>query len=412
MARSFPTITPISMAAPTALRQNGRRARPLLLAMLLAGLGLFVQLGWHTTWRQALTTNLPAAAVVQAKADAAPLACQELLTNGDLEGGGGWVYGATPAPGSAVATPTHNGAFAMRLGIATGANALAYSTAYQSLTLPAAATQILLTYWEQPGTTGDSGDFRETLLLQPDFSPLRSLGRQSGAGDGAWAQRTVDLSDLRGQSVVLYFNVYNNGTGATLVNYLDEISLQSCDTAATATPTLTPTALPTATSAAPTATATPQPNNVTVRATTVAVAPGATTLRAQVDLLGAADTAPVGVLSFDVAYDQTLLNPTGCSVSAGFDLLLCNIGTPGLIQLAGVAAGGIRTDVTIADLDFTIVQPDKLNTLLTVQIETVADTAGAALPVMAQPGHIYLACLPGSEGCPLLAPLYLPLVQR
>ena len=407
MARSFSTITPIGRAAPTAPHQNYRRALP----FLLAGLCLFVQQGWHTTWQQALTTHL-AAATGQVQASAASLACQELLTNGDLEGSGGWIYGPTPAAGSTVATPIHNGTFAMRLGIATGANALAYSTAYQSLTLPAAATQIVLTYWEQPGTTGDSGDFRETLLLQPDFSSLRSLGRQSGAGDGAWAQRTVDISDLRGQSVVLYFNVYNNGTGSTLVNYLDEISLQSCDSAATATPTLTPTALPTATLPAPTATATPQPNHLTVRATNVAVAQGATTLRVQVDLLGATDTAAVGVLSIDVAYDQTLLNATGCTVSSSFDLLLCNIGTPGLVQLAGVAASGIRMDVGVADLDFTIVQPEKLNTLLTIQIETVGDTEGAALPAIAQQGHIYLACVPGSEGCPILAPLYLPLVQR
>ena len=407
MARSFPTITPSGIAEQTAPQQNYRRILPFLLAVLC----LFVQQGWHTKWRQALTTILPAAAI-QAKASAAPLACQELLTDGDLEGSGGWIYGATPAAGGVVGTPIHNGTFAMRLGIATGANTLAYSTAYQSLTLPAAATQIVLTYWEQPGTTGDSGDFRETLLLQPDFSPLRSLGRQSGAGDGVWAQRTVDISDLRGQSIVLYFNVYNNGTGSTLVNYLDEISLQSCDSTATATPTLTPTALPTATLPAPTATATPQPNHLTVRATNVAVAQGATTLRAQVDLLGATDTTAVGVLSIDIAYDQTLLNPTGCTVGSSFDLLLCNTGTPGLIQLAGVATNGIRTDVTIADLDFTIVQPEKLNTLLTVQIETVGDTEGVALPAIAQQGHIYLACVPGSEGCPILAPLYLPLVQR
>ena len=378
MARSFPTITPSGIAEQTAPQQNYRRILPFLLAVLC----LFVQQGWHTKWRQALTTILPAAAI-QAKASAAPLACQELLTDGDLEGSGGWIYGATPAAGGVVGTPIHNGTFA-----------------------------IVLTYLEQPGTTGDSGDFRETLLLQPDFSPLRSLGRQSGAGDGVWAQRTVDISDLRGQSIVLYFNVYNNGTGSTLVNYLDEISLQSCDSTATATPTLTPTALPTATLPAPTATATPQPNHLTVRATNVAVAQGATTLRAQVDLLGATDTTAVGVLSIDIAYDQTLLNPTGCTVGSSFDLLLCNTGTPGLIQLAGVATNGIRTDVTIADLDFTIVQPEKLNTLLTVQIETVGDTEGVALPAIAQQGHIYLACVPGSEGCPILAPLYLPLVQR
>ncbi len=392
-------------------RYRNRRLRPLI---LLATILLFTPAAAVVVpWGQTLAMLLPASPV-QAKAVTAPLACQELLVNGNLEASGGWTYGPTPAAGSVVETPTHGGTFALRLGIAGGTNVVAYSTAYQSITLPAAAEQIILTYWERPGTTGDSGDFRETLLLRPNLSSLRSLGRQTGAGDDQWTERTADISDLRGQSVVLYFNVYNNGSGATLVNYLDDISLQSCDSAVTSTPTPTATATEIITPATPTPTATTTPlsSNLTVRVANVTVDEGATTLRARLDLLGAADPQRVGVIGVNVTYDTAVLNATACTVSASFDLLLCNIGTPGLMQLAGVSAEGIRTDVAIADLDFAIVQPENLNTQLTVQIETITDNEGTALTATVQHGQVGTPCQPGSEGCPLLPPVYLPLIQR
>ena len=351
----------------------------------------------------------------------APLACQELLVNGNLEASGGWTFAATAAPGTIVDAPVHAGAFAIRLGIASGTNAVAYSTAYQTIALPAAAEQIVLTYWERPGTTGDSADYREVLALRPNLSVLRSLERITGAGNDAWTQRSFDVSDLRGQSIVLYFNVYNNGSGATLVNYLDDLSLQSCDSAATATatatevavetatPTATATTVVTPTTTAPTPTATPLPSNVIVRAGNVAVTEGQTTLTAPLDLLGASAERAVGVLSVDVQYDATLLTATTCTVGDSFDLLLCNLATPGMIQLAGVAATGIHSDVRIADLAFTVLQPANLNTQLTVQLDTVADANGAALSATAQNGQIGDPCLPGNNGC---LDIYLPLVQR
>lgn len=342
-------------------------------------------------------------------------ACQELLTNGDLETSGGWQFGPTPAPGVVVDSPVHAGSGALRLGIATGANVAAYSTAYQSVTLPAAAEQITLTYWERPGATGDSSDYREVVVLRPNFTALRSLTRQSGAGNDQWTQRTFDLSDLAGQSIVLYFNVYNNGSGATLVNYLDDITLQSCDAGVipsptsppllTATPTLTPTLPP------PTPTITPLPGGIVVRVGTVFVNAGQTSLTAPFDLLGANDDRNVGALSVDVQYDAALLKAVACTVNDNFDLLLCNLATPGVIQLAGVAADGIRAELKLADLGFDLLQTDNLNTQLMVQVDTVANADGDALSASVQHGKIATACLPGSDDCTTQT-LYLPLIDR
>lgn len=382
----------------------------LLTATLLLPLSLLPRLSAHFAPDDPFLRTAHAA-VLQTAA-----ACQELLVNGGLEGSGGWRFGATPAPGTIVDTPVHTGAFALRVGIAGGNNAVAYSTAYQTLTLPANAEQLTLTYWERPGATGDSGDYREILVLRSDFTVLRSLERQAGAGNDQWTQRTFTLTDLRGQSIVLYWNVYNNGSGATLVNYLDDLSLQSCDSSTPATPTPTMTTLPTPTATVvvtpvpptPTATATPPPSNVIVRAGGVSVVEGQTAITVPLDLVGV--TAPaVGVLSVDVEYDTTALKAVACTISNSFDLLLCNLETPGLVQLAGVAAGGIRTDVRVADLGFELLPPVNRTTQLTVQLETVADVEGTTLNATGQAGQISITCRPGSDNCQTL---FLPLVHR
>ena len=366
-------------------------------------------------------TAAPLSRTVQAASAQATAACQELLVNGNLEASGGWRFGATPAPGTIVDTPVHAGAFAIRLGIAGSATTVAYSTAYQTVALPANVEQIVLTYWERPGATGDGGDYREVIALRTDFTVLRSLARQTGAGNEQWTQRTFDLSDLRGQSIVLYFNVYNNGSGATLVNYLDDITLQSCDSTPPATPTATapapatptPTATPTTpltpAPPTPTATATPLPSSVIVRAGNVTVAEGQTNVTVPLTLLGATAERAVGVLSVDVQYNAAALKTVACTVGDSFDLLLCNTATPGVIRLAGVAATGLRTDTHLADLAVELLPPVSLSTQLVVQVVAVANGEGTALAATGQPGQITRACVPGSANCQAL---FLPLVNR
>lgn len=427
MAGAFAATTRLLYRAVTQVAHPVQKLRPrdclrserphyawlslLLTATLLLPLFLLPRLSAHFA---------PAAHFVRA-AYAAPLpvgtACQELLTNGDLEGSGGWRFGATPAPGTVVDTPVHAGAFAMRVGIAGGPNAVAYSTAYQTLTLPANAEQLTLTYWERPGATGDSGDYREIVVLRSDFTVLRSLERQAGAGNDQWTQRTFSLTDLRGQAIVLYWNVYNNGSGATLVNYLDDLSLQSCDSTTPATPTPTVTATPTPTATVvvtpapptPTPTATPPPSSVIVRVGGGAVIEGQTAITVPLDLVGVTTAPAVGVLSVDVQYDTTALKAVACTVSNSFDLLLCNLETPGLVQLAGVAAKGIRTDVRVADLGFELLPPANRTTQLTVQLDALADVDGTTMNATGQAGQISVTCRPGSDNCQTL---FLPLVHR
>lgn len=165
-----------------------------------------------------------------------PASCANWLVNGDFELTAGWSFGSTPYPAGYVTSPVYSGVRALRLGISAGAtNRLAHSSAYQRIVIPATATApVLVRYVERSGGAGDGVDYRETLLLRSDYSYLAKLARSYAAGDDRWTIRTYDLSAYRGQTVVLYFNVYNNGTGTQMWNYVDKAELGSCSGALTA----------------------------------------------------------------------------------------------------------------------------------------------------------------------------------
>ena len=342
-------------------------------------------------------------------------ACQELLVNGDLESAtsGNWRFGSTAAPGVIVGDLVHGGGGAIRLGIPIGtANKLTHSTAYQIVTVPSTTAQLTLTYWERPGNSGDSNDRREILVLNSNFNVMAQIAVTTGSGTDAWHQRTFDLLDslpsLAGQTVILYWNVYNNGSGATLVTYLDDLSLQACDN--TATPTAT-TTVPAAT-LTPTPTVVSTPDPVRVRVGTVTASEGATAVTVPLDVIVLTDRFNVGVLSASVDYDTTLLAATGCSQEEPIDLLLCNVTRPGVVQLAGVSALGIRGEMTVANLTFNVLQNTDQATPLLVKVKLVGDGSGTAVGATPLNGSIDLNCAPNTEPCTRGNNIYLPLVQR
>lgn len=188
-----------------------------------------------------------------------PGGCTNLLVNGDFEGSSGWTFGATARPAAYVSAPVYSGGRALRLGITPGtANAAAHSSAYQTVVIPAWPTGVFLRFWQRPGG-GESADYREVLLLNTSYGLVATIERSSAAGSDQWQEKTFDLTAYRNRTLVLYFNVYNNGSGNLTWNYLDDAALLAC--APTPTPTVTPTAAATAT-VTPTPTPTPTPTSV------------------------------------------------------------------------------------------------------------------------------------------------------
>ena len=214
-----------------------------------------------------------------------PSGCVDLVINGGWEETGGWRYGTTPFSARVVSTPVHAGEHALQQGIPTSAaDRTAHSSAFQEVTIPADAESIELRYWARPGGNGDGVNFREVRLLTPGYGNLAQIDRDTTTGDNQWHEKVFDLSAYRGQTVILYFNVYNDGNNSQLWTYVDDVALLACseilpsDTSTpTSTPALTPTSTPIVTPTAtmpitatitPTATVvptgTPSPGPVTV----------------------------------------------------------------------------------------------------------------------------------------------------
>lgn len=183
-----------------------------------------------------------------------PDVCTELLVNGDFESSSNWQFGSTPFPGRYSTTAAYIGARSVQLGIPDGnTNRRAYSTTFQRVTIPAdAEAPVLLRYVEQTHGPADNLDYRQVLLLNSSYGYVAQLSRSYAAGAGEWTQRVFDVTAYRGRSLVVYFNVYNNGTGTQMWSFVDRVELGTCvkaaapdEPTATPEPTLTPPLTPT-----------------------------------------------------------------------------------------------------------------------------------------------------------------------
>ncbi|HEX9116217.1 MAG TPA: M20/M25/M40 family metallo-hydrolase, partial [Anaerolineae bacterium] len=179
-----------------------------------------------------------------------PRVCQERVANGGFELNASWVF--TPTETTAVYTTTlsYAGLRSARLGLQPGepvtlrpagtveTNLLgevaaangSFSSAYQAIDLPAEADDITLRYRSLPGTAATAGDYQRALLLKSsDHSLVATLGQEL-ANDTTWRDLAFDLTAYRGQSLVLYFEIYNHDLTANKPTwlYLDDVSVQSC----------------------------------------------------------------------------------------------------------------------------------------------------------------------------------------
>jgi hypothetical protein len=203
--------------------------------------------------------------------------CSETVSNGSFEDNATWTFPITDSTAGYSTAQTHSGARAARFGLLPAALVTArlpgveernllgelapayatFSSGYQTVSIPANVTSAVLSFWYLPGSEAISGDFQRVLVLRPGTYSLVANLMQVLEGDGLWKRRSFDLTAYRGQSIVIYFEVYNNATSAIgrTWMFLDDVSLQAC-TATTPTDTATPISTATATET-PTPTQTP-----------------------------------------------------------------------------------------------------------------------------------------------------------
>jgi hypothetical protein len=184
--------------------------------------------------------------------------CTDLIVDGGFETGGGWVLGPAPVPPQYVTFTRHSGNRSLMLGITSGANVESFSSARQTVTIPASALQATLSFWfyamaGAPATT----DYMEVVLLDPAGAILTKPW-VSHNNSQLWNQMSFDLTPWRGQTVQVYFNVYNDGLGGTAAMFLDDVALTTCAGGVTIVPTGGVTIVPSGTPT-PTPSGTPGP---------------------------------------------------------------------------------------------------------------------------------------------------------
>lgn len=153
--------------------------------------------------------------------------CADPVVNGGFETDGGWqfVTGVPYPPGFATA-PAHGGARSLRLGPSGAATQESWSYAWQPVSIPAGATSASLSFWVYR-SGGDANDEIDVELMTAEGVPVRKLLRAQPT-EGAWQQVTADLTVWAGTTVQLWFNAYNDGQGATLTTYVDDVRLEVC----------------------------------------------------------------------------------------------------------------------------------------------------------------------------------------
>ena len=195
---------------------------------------------------------------------AAALTCTNQLVNSDMEANTGWLFGASAIPGNYSTAQFASPSRSVRLGITSGANVNSFSSMRQQVTVPAGG-QLRLSLQVYPiSQPVDAGDRQEVLILDPvSGATLRQVWSYIG-NNAVWMPLQFDLSEFLGRNIVVYINVFNNGTGGITAMFVDNVTLEVCNSGATATPT------PFVVTATPTlfvVTATPTPIVVTATPT-------------------------------------------------------------------------------------------------------------------------------------------------
>jgi len=176
---------------------------------------------------------------------------QDLIVNGDFEAASGWRMPDTPRPAGYSDQVAYDGRRSVRVGIVNGENGYAYSSAQQTVTLPADPLTAMLSLsmypvssesvsvaqnevspqglasgvWPPSSSSAMLGDAQYVLVLHPDGTILGTLLWLSPSNGQSWQHYAFDLAPYAGQTIVLHLGVRNDGQGGWTGMYVDDLSL-------------------------------------------------------------------------------------------------------------------------------------------------------------------------------------------
>jgi uncharacterized lipoprotein YddW (UPF0748 family) len=129
----------------------------------------------------------------------------------------------------------------MRLGITDLSDIESYSSIYQEVTIPGDAVSATLSFWYYPICQDELPfDWQGAIIYDDNWVRRDWAMEKTCSNSQTWTHHTFDLTPYIGQTIILYFNVYNDGFGnLKTAMYLDDVSVQVCCSIITPTPTPT-----------------------------------------------------------------------------------------------------------------------------------------------------------------------------
>ena len=147
----------------------------------------------------------------------------------------GFESGMTSWTAAGVVTPTastsqvHGGSDAALLGEANATHGATAPTGDSSITqqvsIPSGVAHAALSFWSRTATSDTiQYSWQEVDVKSASGTVLKQVFKECDNGQ-TWVQHTVDLSSYAGQTVVLYFNVHEDGYSSPSNMYVDDVSL-------------------------------------------------------------------------------------------------------------------------------------------------------------------------------------------
>jgi hypothetical protein len=168
-----------------------------------------------------------------ASAPLTPSAAASLVQNGAFESAlSFWTPGGVANPVASTAR-AHAGTGSALLGTSSGSEPLGDSSLSQVVGVPVSGTTTLsFWYWPQTSdgicTTGCQYDWQQAEVRSTSGTTLASIFK-SNSNAQAWTQVTFNLTAYAGQTVVLWFNVHEDGAvpADDTAMYLDDVSVSN-----------------------------------------------------------------------------------------------------------------------------------------------------------------------------------------
>ena len=188
-----------------------------------------------TTYRFTVTASNPSGIGPESAGSPAvtPSSTASVVINGGFESGiSGWTPGGLTSP-VASTTKVHSGTGSAQLGVLSGPEPNGDSSLSQTLTVPPGTST--LSFWYLPGTadatcSGSSCkyDWQEAQIRNTAGQTLASIFK-SNSNSQTWTPVTFDASAYAGQTIVLWFNVHDDGSSPPddTWMYLDDITLNA-----------------------------------------------------------------------------------------------------------------------------------------------------------------------------------------